>query len=39
MITNCNKDCTGKIEGMRKEKGTFFRSNKENCLIGSNNST
>lgn len=25
-----------KVEGMRKEKGAFFRSNKENCLIDGN---
>ena len=34
MITNCDKASSGKIEGIRKENGTFFRSNKENCLIG-----
>lgn len=32
MITNCGKTCNGKIEGMRKEKGAFCRSNKEVVL-------
>ena len=23
MIANCDKDCNGKVEGMRKDKGTL----------------
>ena len=36
MITNSDKDCDGKIEEMRKDKGTSFRANQEDCRIGSN---
>lgn len=36
MITNSDEDCDGKIEGMRKDKGTSFRSNQEDCPIRNN---